>query len=348
MIELEKDVLTISFPELHPEAKLSINFQRTLRIPDDGCKYPLPPGFGPFPLRHIDDYAHRVPRRWLERAGVIMPMYQREALWLSFLPHLSPGRASDYPFAVKVYTGKINAVTGQEFQNGLSSRKQDYLVIPGQPWLDGYCVAEGLIRQFVAMPLGRGYSAEEQLTGEACWGGIQIIAYPMDPDEYERRFPKILQAPMITSEGLACSSRAVKRRLCKDSAMGIAPGGRMRQEIYKDNFGLDAFDQSVRARCFVHILNSEDWSVLTGEKAPATPVDAKAYGKAGLPWFDYYDEELDLLAGSKILHGLKSVNQKDRLEEGLTDEKDSRLTRVLKAFSGRRKVREDDFWNESI
>ena len=41
MIELKHDSLMFSFPEVHPEAKLTINFQRTLRIPDDGKDYPL-------------------------------------------------------------------------------------------------------------------------------------------------------------------------------------------------------------------------------------------------------------------------------------------------------------------
>ena len=56
---------------------------------------------------------------------------------------------------------------------------QDYMVVPGQPWLDGFCVEKGLIRQFVAMPLGEGYTPEEQLTGEAEHGGLQIAVYPM-------------------------------------------------------------------------------------------------------------------------------------------------------------------------
>jgi hypothetical protein len=33
-----------------------MHFQRTLRIPDDGKLYPLPPGLGSFPLRHLQDY----------------------------------------------------------------------------------------------------------------------------------------------------------------------------------------------------------------------------------------------------------------------------------------------------
>jgi hypothetical protein len=36
MIELRNDRLVFSFPEVHREAVLEIDFQRTLRIPDDG------------------------------------------------------------------------------------------------------------------------------------------------------------------------------------------------------------------------------------------------------------------------------------------------------------------------
>ena len=42
MIELNHDELRIHFPEVHEQARLVINFQRTLRIPDDGRTYPLP------------------------------------------------------------------------------------------------------------------------------------------------------------------------------------------------------------------------------------------------------------------------------------------------------------------
>lgn len=81
-----------------------LDFQRTLRLPDDGKTYFLPPGRGCFPLRHIDDHADAVPSSWMERGGVMMPMYQAEALWLNF--------HGDYPVALKVGAGKINAVSG--------------------------------------------------------------------------------------------------------------------------------------------------------------------------------------------------------------------------------------------
>ena len=45
MIELRDDNPIFSFPDVHPQAKLRISFQRTLRIPDDDSDYP--PAAGP-------------------------------------------------------------------------------------------------------------------------------------------------------------------------------------------------------------------------------------------------------------------------------------------------------------
>ena len=59
------------------------------------------------------------------------------------------------------------------------------MVVPNQPWLDGYCVEKGVIRQFIAMPLGKGYTAEEQLTGAAKHGGLQVSVCPMKHEIYE-------------------------------------------------------------------------------------------------------------------------------------------------------------------
>src|SRR5215472_4787343 len=102
MITLEGNNLTFRFPVVHQSAKSAIQFQRTLRVPDDGKHYPLPPGLGRFPLRHIDDYASRVPASWLKRGGVLLPMWQTEALWLNFrCPHIHD-RGTSYPFAIKV------------------------------------------------------------------------------------------------------------------------------------------------------------------------------------------------------------------------------------------------------
>jgi hypothetical protein len=57
VIELHKNQLIISFPEVHPKASGTVSFQRTLRVPDNDRIYPLPAGLGRFQLAHIDNYA---------------------------------------------------------------------------------------------------------------------------------------------------------------------------------------------------------------------------------------------------------------------------------------------------
>ena len=81
MFTLEKDRLILRAPEVHDEAQCQVDFQRTLRIPDDNREYPLPPGLGNFPLNHVDDYSGKVPDSWITHGGVFLPMYQAEALW---------------------------------------------------------------------------------------------------------------------------------------------------------------------------------------------------------------------------------------------------------------------------
>jgi hypothetical protein len=299
MIELRNNQLVLCFPDVHERAETTIEFQRTLRIPDDGKDYPLPAGLGPFPLRHVDDFADDVPDSWLEHGGVMLPMYQSEAMWMNFY--------GEYPFAIKVATGKINAVSGETWLDGLNRDPQDYIVATQQPWLDGYCIEKGVIRQFVAMPLGSGYSAEEQITGEAEYGGLQIVAYPMKRDAYER----IFCAPMqVTASRSGDLSRMVTKMFALGSLdMGLAPGGRMQQEIYSDDFDLDVWDLRSSSRCFVHLANSLAWQAITGDAPPTAPLTSKSYKKAGIPWFDYYADGESAVPGSGALSRLKSVLQ---------------------------------------
>jgi len=342
MIELKSDALVASFPDLPFQPNLRLEFQRTLRIPDDGSNYPLPPGLGRFPLRHIDDYGSRVPGDWLKRGGVLLPMWQAEALWLNFQSDHVARRDTSYPFAIKVATGKVNAVTGELWKGGLSRNPQDYLVVPGQPWLDGYCVEKGIIRQFVAMPLGEGFSVEEQLTGEAEFGGMQIEVFPMRPDVFEQRFPEVLERMYY---GHAAAGMCLDRAAAP--GMGLAPGGRMRQEIYQDPFSIHDWDTGHSSRCFIHLVNSATWRAISGEAPPTKPPTEKDYTTAGYPWFDYYDAELKAVQGSKVLSALKSVKEKlvQKRQEPLPENQSVNVLNVINLRSGlaKHQVREADF-----
>ena len=319
MIELVNDGLLFSFPEVHAAARLRVTFQRTLRIPDDDRTYPLPPGLGVFPLRHVDDFTSQVPASWTVHGGVMLPMYQSEALWLNFASH---DRHGSYPFAVKIAAGKINAVTGQQWSNELHANPQDYVVTPDQPWLDGFAVEKGVIRQFVAMPLGAGYTAEEQITGAAEHGGLQILVHPMKRECYERHFSHRTMAMLEETMAPMASASPI-------AGMGLAPGGRMKQDIYEDPYGLDEWELGVRSRCFVHLLNTLMWEAVTGSKPPLPPPIAATYRKHGLPWFDYYAEGRKSLNGAAELARLRSVIEMSRRKgepalpenQGFTDER---------------------------
>ena len=238
-------------------------------------------------------------------------------------------RRFDYPFAIKIAAGKINAVTGEPWKDGLSDAPQDYVVVPGQPWLDGFAISEGLIRQFVAMPLGEGYTAEGQITGKEEFGGLQIAMYPMTPERFAQYiadkvsvesaivhdggFDDMYFASMDSADALIGGSAGeVRFRSCE---IGLAPGGLMRQEIYEDPYGVDAWDQSAISRCFVHIVNSNAFHDITGRRPPTKPPTASQYKAAGIPWFDYWDKEAKSLKGSKILAMLDSVATK-KVREG--------------------------------
>jgi hypothetical protein len=152
------------------------------------------------------------------------------------------------------------------------------------------------------MPLGSGYSAEEQLTGEAQHGGLQLVAYPMKREVFERRFPKREHHHGNFEEPLFCI-----RKSPAAPSMGLAPGGRMRQEVYEDPFKIEDWEPEQRGRCFVHLANSLVWRAITGAEPPLVPPTAREYSGAGLPWFDYYSEGAVPLKGSKTLAWLKSV-----------------------------------------
>lgn len=281
---------------------VTVGFQRTLRIPETGL-HPLPPGLGRFPLRRVADYPDTAPADWLSRGGVLLPIYQREAMWLSF--------HSSEPTALQVGVGKVCAVSGLPWLDRLIGDPQNYVSLPEQPWLDGLNAGDGFIRQFVAVPLGSGATVEGQVTGQETHGGVQ------------------LRAVGLTEQALAAwrATQILRTECCADLAtdggplptpaasMGLGAGGRMRQEVYADGRPLADYDESGARRVFVHLCSAAQWTAITGEVPPPTPVDRDEYVRAGLPWFDFYDADARDVAASETLARVKSVGDTLGIEE---------------------------------
>jgi hypothetical protein len=288
---------------------VAVRFIRTLRLPETGT-HPLPPGLGEFPLRRVADHADRVPEAWRARGGVMLPVYLREAMWLSF------GGTTE-PAALQVGVGKVCAVSGRPWSERLSRKPQNYVVLPRQPWLDGINSGTGTVKQFVAVPLGLGATVEGQVTGEEVWGGVQLQSFPLKEEplarwresrERERRARAPMHAPsygaapqMMAAPAPAAAAPAAP------AGMGLGVGGSMRQEVYKDDRPLSDWAEAPGGRVFVHLVTPPQWRRITGEEPPPSPVDRAAYTQAGLPWYDYYDQDAEDLAPTDTLEGVKPV-----------------------------------------
>ncbi|MFI5972237.1 hypothetical protein [Streptomyces sp. NPDC051452] len=310
----------------------AVRFVRTLRLPEEGT-HPLPPGLGEFPVRRVADHADTVPAQWRARGGVMLPVYLREAMWLSFA-------GTTEPAALQVGVGKVCAVSGEPWRDHLARGPQNYVVLPRQPWLDGINSGRGTVRQFVAVPLGLGATVEGQVTGEEVWGGVQLRSFPLrDPvlAEWRRRErerervrrrtlsagavggfgaaqpmaapapgggPPVMPAAAGAAPPPAAPGAAPRRRA---AAMGLGVGGSMRQEVYADDRPLTDWSEEPAGRVFVHLVTPPEWRRITGEEPPPSPVDRAAYTRAGLPWYDYYDADAEDLAPTDTLRTVKPV-----------------------------------------
>ncbi|MGV9291552.1 hypothetical protein [Streptomyces sp. NPDC003719] len=297
----------------------AVRFIRTLRLPETGT-HPLPPGLGEFPVRRIADYADTVPEAWRTRGGVMLPVYLREAMWLSFA-------GTREPAALQVGVGKVCAVSGRPWSDRLSRDPQNYVVLPRQPWLDGINSGTGTVRQFVAVPLGMGATVEGQVTGEEVWGGVQLQAFALNDRELARwREEERRRAEALRDRGTrrrsafgtalpmsapaapgAAPAPAGGARARSAPAMGLGVGGSMRQEVYRDERPLTDWAERPAGRVFVHLVTPPEWQRITGEAPPPSPVDRAAYTRAGLPWFDYYDEDAHDLSPAEPLQEVKPV-----------------------------------------
>jgi len=250
-------------------------------------------------------------------------MYQREAMWIQF------NAPRDAPKAIKIAVGKVNAITGKEYNQRIQKGEQDYCVAPTQPWIDGINNGNGTIKQFIAMPLGQGYTVEEQVTGKAEFGGIQLCVFDSKQkiqkdydNDYKRRDKKEVEKIKKKMYSLSPQHQNLsdfnESKNCQEeiedeeSEMGISSGGKMKQKIYNDPYGFSFWNESKFGRVFVHIVNSTMYERITGKQLSSSPIDAYSYQTYQYPWFDIYDEGKKTVKQSNILNQVKTVKEIDQ------------------------------------
>ncbi len=297
---------------------LQLNFQRTVRVPE-GRMNSLPAGLGSFPVYKVADFRSGVPSEW--RDGYFMPMYRQEAMWINF-----SRINAETPKALIVGAGNINAITGKPFdpskEKGSSAasgldvkleQQQNYLVVPPQPWMDGWKAEDGKVYQFVAAEMGSGETVEGQITGEETVGGIQLIVYNPKPCQ------NLIHAsrPHEYMESGSWGNLQMLNMRFRDArgfgsgisvgAMGLGRGGEISQKIYPDSYGVKVWEENPAAVEIVYLVSSADFRQVTGHDAPPTPITIGEYQRRGLPWFGLFDSRLGDSQGSEIFSKLKPV-----------------------------------------
>lgn len=242
MLTISDHQLVFHFPDVHLEAVCCVSLHRQ----DPLQRKSLIPWFDSdrVPLFHLDDYASVLPASWVKRGGVLAPVRPGE--------HLSVHFGGNYSFAVKIASGKINAITGTIWKDALDTNQKDYLVSSWQGGFSGFQQPDGTLRKFVVAPMGLGETVEEQTTGVAEFGGLQIIAYPQKAavHEHARRQP------------LFSRNRVQETEETDPQALGLGAGETVKERVKKDD-DPQQWDTRHSSRCFVHLLSEEDFLRIT-------------------------------------------------------------------------------------
>ncbi|CAN9310331.1 unnamed protein product [Alternaria alternata] len=359
-------------------------------MPDDNKLHQLPGSLGSYDLFSVEAYSSHLPNNICKSGGVFFPMWQREAMWLNFEP-------KQHKWAVRVFMGHVNTISGRTMEETankeVEDRQQDYIVLPGQQWLDGICVAPGVVRQFVAMPqVGSGYTVEGQKTSKEQHGGLQLEITPeLFPEQRLWSYSKdkyIVKSAHDSSNGLDemktpeqlggkigdilrsypadstyeepfkmkhlarsetdITCKAIARRRLWDQpmqlsgsphdldhdfeeeastretnkeleandvrdvrAMGLAAGGKLIQDIYKDPYPTTLWNHAAARILHVHILDPVSCEKVTHIVPRPPPMDAKAYIEAFGQFFVVEEKVDERLDGGDFDH-LKCVSQMDQ------------------------------------
>lgn len=262
MIEVRTDDLILNFSNVHPDARLTIRFKRTLRLPDNVNLPYVPPTWGQFQLASLDDYKGTIPSSWGAHGGIMLTMYQSDAMYLTFSGYRDKKRISPYPFAIKVLQGDINGITGRQNQSEIQSVPQDFLYYPILSWLNGLYVSKEIFKQFVVMCLH-----EENPI-------LQIQVFAMKASCYERLYPK--------SDHIVSNFYAKRWGSDHADSRGNAAGSDSESEKWDTANGIS---------CFVHIVNTAVWREITGHSPSHDPFTLQRYQQSSLEWRDFYNDD---------------------------------------------------------
>lgn len=252
---------------------LLVTFHKTIRVKMDESSA-LPPNLGYFKLFKVSDYDEVCPASWCREAYFI-GMHETEAMWMNF--------QTVVPIAICVGGGGINVLTGEDFKMEL--QKDNYMVSPPQPWLDGWKNKDGSVSQFLSTVYGERRSVGEQLT-ECESGCIEIGVFENKKKLKAKRKPE-----EIVVCGFGCSE------------MGLGKGGKIEQKIYPDPYGIDVWHSTPMTTAKLYLIHADQFEEITGKEMPK-PISIEEYNGV---WYDLKDDGMEDIEGSDKFENLDSA-----------------------------------------
>jgi hypothetical protein len=101
--------------------------------------------------------------------------------------------------------------------------------------------------------------------------------------------------------------------------MGIARGGKIRQQIMEDTYGAASWDEAAFRDVVIHIVNSEVYQHITGREAPPSPITDEQYRNCNIPWYSDYQENAPSLSPVTVFKRILSIGQIDK-NRGVAEE----------------------------
>lgn len=284
MIELENslkgmmdgNVVAVSFPEVHPNAILLVDFHRTLRTPEDGRIHRCPHtgnGLALCDAKHLTNW--NKPNCFFHR------LLQSEAVRIRFC---SP---NGYSFAVRIIVNGRCAITGnpvaEEDPSGFlpDSEVQNYLAVTDRTILDGCLDAEGMFHQIIPRMLGDSVTLgkPKDYLSDSTHINIQVVPLRGDAEA------AVAKRPLVFNiwESVNLSEPAF------DNA-GSARAGSPQFAVRSDSLSLDEYDFSACETFALFLLNTHEWSDLEGKKPWIKPMPVDYFDTLGNHWSYGYSE----------------------------------------------------------
>lgn len=129
-----------------------VSIRHTTKVDINDKVHRLPPDHGPFKEYKVADYI--CPPEW-SNDGYFIPVEEGQPLWIDF--------RGNGVCACILSVQRFNPISNEpaNLQDGLKKDpRQNYLVLPNQPWVDGY-TKDGKVYQFVVTKAGEGLAVNE-------------------------------------------------------------------------------------------------------------------------------------------------------------------------------------------